>query len=79
MAAVLAAGGYSDSVEGALASAELYNPSTGKWSATGAMTAARSHFQMTLLPNGKGGEPLNSLPLEPAGASWSGLQGMQTW
>ena len=60
---VLAAGGY-DSVEGvtgagsgpasgpALASAELYDPSTGTWSAAGSMTRPRALFTATLLGTG---------------------------
>jgi N-acetylneuraminic acid mutarotase len=36
-----------------LASAELYNPSTGTWAATGSMTVGRYSFALTLLPNGE--------------------------
>ena len=50
--AVLAAGGQGSSTD-TLKSAELYNPLTGSWMATGAMTGARAGFQMVLL-GGKG-------------------------
>ena len=48
---VLVAGG--DGNSGALASAELYNPVTGTWSATGDLAHARDVHRATLLPNGK--------------------------
>jgi hypothetical protein len=48
---VLVAGGLNAS--GTLASAELYNPSTGTWTVTGSMITARYGFSLTLLPNGE--------------------------
>ncbi len=52
---VLIAGGTDTSVnEGhALAAAELYDPVTGSWTATGSMAEARIYFTVTLLNNGK--------------------------
>jgi hypothetical protein len=49
---VLVAGG-TDAAGNALASAELYDPSTGTFAATGSMATARSHFAATLLTSGK--------------------------
>ena len=52
---VLVAGGVT-TVNGSyltLSSAELYNPSTGTWTATGSMNEANSDFTATLLPNGQ--------------------------
>jgi len=49
---VLVVGGYNSS-PGYLASAELYNPATGIWTATGSMTTGRASFLMVLLPNGQ--------------------------
>ncbi len=48
---VLVAGGYNGSTWAA--SAELYDPATGNWSATGSLATARQFHTATLLPNGK--------------------------
>jgi hypothetical protein len=47
---VLVAGGYDG---GSLASAELYDPASGTWTATGGLAAPRWLHTATLLPNGK--------------------------
>ena len=52
--AVLAAGGVDSS--NALASAELYDPTTATWTATGAMATGRYFHQMVVLPDGTGQE-----------------------
>ncbi len=48
---VLVAGGNYDTV--ILATAELYDPATGRWTATGSMAEERHSHTATLLPNGK--------------------------
>ena len=52
---VLVAGGvnYNGSNYVSLASAELYDPATGHWTATGSLGAARYYHTATLLPNGQ--------------------------
>jgi WD40 repeat protein len=47
---VLVAGGVN--VSGTLASAELYDPTSRTWTATGSLATARSNHTATLLPNG---------------------------
>lgn len=51
---VLVSGGNNQTLGGAtpLASAELYNPATGTWSATGSMSNARAGHTSTVLHNG---------------------------
>lgn len=49
---VLVAGG-TDASGNPVATAELYDPSTGSFSPTGNMATARAHFAATLLPSGK--------------------------
>ncbi len=49
---VLVAGGQ-PGASGVLASAELYDPATGHWGATGSLATARVYGSATLLPNGK--------------------------
>ncbi|MEI7848438.1 MAG: kelch repeat-containing protein [Chloroflexota bacterium] len=49
---VLVVGGM-DNLNKALASAELFDPATGKWVSAGTMSAARVHHTATLLSNGQ--------------------------
>jgi N-acetylneuraminic acid mutarotase len=54
---VLVAGGLSNGGSpigtSCTSTAEIYNPSTGQWTATGSMTITRGNHTATLLPNGK--------------------------
>src|SRR6266480_1328914 len=49
---VLVSGGF-NATSGYLASAELYNPSTGKWTLTGSMNVPRDNHHAVLLQNGQ--------------------------
>jgi N-acetylneuraminic acid mutarotase len=74
---VLVAGGYNGNP---LASAQLYDPATGIWTATGNLVTARYNHTATLLQNGKvlvAGGQINGGPLataelyDPASGTWT--------
>jgi N-acetylneuraminic acid mutarotase len=81
---VLVAGGYvlQGDVQAQMATAELYDPATGTWSATGDMAYARRYFTATLLPNGKvlvaggGGGGASAELYDPATGTWSAAHDM---
>jgi N-acetylneuraminic acid mutarotase len=85
---VLVSGGYSaaSGTATALASAELYDPTTGAWSATGSLTTARVYHTATMLPNGKvlvaGGYDAANVRLasaelfDPATSAWTATGSM---
>jgi streptogramin lyase len=69
---VLVAGGYASGAPSLtpLASAELYDPTTGTWSPTGSMTVSRAEFTLTRLISGS-----NAGKILAAGGETSGLSG----
>jgi WD40 repeat protein len=77
---VLVAGGFDGN--SILASAELYDPASGTWSATGSLATARAYHTATLLPNGKvlvAGGGNNSAELyDPASGTWSATGSLAT-
>jgi hypothetical protein len=83
---VLVAGGTD--LFGAFASAELYDPARGIWTATGSLVTGRSGHTATLLPNGKvlvaGGTDLNIGALasaelyDPASGTWTATGSLGT-
>ncbi|MBZ5613210.1 MAG: hypothetical protein LAO23_04305 [Acidobacteriia bacterium] len=89
---ILVAGGCTglnaNGCSGVTNKAEIYNPSTGKWTATGSMIAARGNLTATLLPNGKvlaaGGingadNPIGTAELyNPATGKWTATGNMIT-
>ncbi len=82
---VLVAGGYTGGNNGIdLASAELYDPATGTWTATGSLALARSLHTATLLLNGKvlvvgGYSEISSAELyDPASGTWTATGSLAT-
>ena len=86
---VLVAGGYDGNNGGIyFASAELYDPASGTWTATGSLATARSVYTATLLPNGKvlvagglgdGDVALASAELyDPASGTWTATGSLAT-
>lgn len=82
---VLALGGHNNA--GTLGSAELYDMTTGAWSATGGVNPAREGHTATTLANGKvlaaggssGTSALNNTALyDPAKGAWNAAAGMAT-
>ena len=83
---VLVAGGVD--IDGhALASAELYDPASGTWTATGSLATARDDHTATLLPNGKvlvaGGWQLTGILAsaelyDPASGTWTATGSLAT-
>ena len=80
---VLVVGGYDDTITAAngeevLASAELYDPGTGSWTATGKMATQRVAPTATLLPDGQvlvagglGSAAIVAELYDPANGSWT--------
>ena len=81
---VLVAGGLNGTYSSGLASAEIYDPTTGTWTPTGSLTAARSAHSAALLPNGKvlvagGGNTISLSSAElynPATGTWTATGAM---
>jgi hypothetical protein len=81
---VLVAGGASNRI---LATAELYHPANGTWTATGSLATARASHTATLLPNGKvlvaGGFATNNYLAsaelyDPATGTWTATGSLTT-
>jgi hypothetical protein len=84
---VLVAGGFSGSVGQGIANAELYDPATGSWTATGPMRSPRFYHTATLLPNGKvlvaggvnGDATISTAELyDPIAGTWTLINSMST-
>jgi len=82
---VLVAGGFGSN--GVSASAELYNPASGTWTATGSLNTARAFHTATLVQNGMvlvaGGSDGNAILAsaelyEPASGTWTATGSLNT-
>ena len=85
---VLVAGGWSSTTlqSRSLASAEIFDPGTGRWASVGDMTTGRAQFRMAVLPDGRvlavgglgsGHEPQASVDLfDPGSESWTSTGAM---
>lgn len=81
---VVGGGGEAEPMEGPLRSstAELFDASTGTWSATGSMIEPRGNFSATLLPDGTvlvvGGSPnyLEAEVYDPSNGTWTATGSM---
>ena len=79
---VLVAGGFNEG--GVLASAVLYDPATGTFSATGSMNSARSGHTASLLPSGQvlvaagSGMEVSAELYDPASRRWSRTGSLMT-
>ena len=78
---VLVTGGSGDKFDDEIASAELYDPASGSWTATSSLATARYAHTATLLPNGKvivvagvhnfDGRLASAELYDPASGSWT--------
>src|SRR6266853_1694721 len=84
---VLVVGGYGRGIFGVWASAELYDPVSGTWTATGSLAIGRAYHTATLLPDGKvlvvGGVDRNSVLAsaelyDPASGTWTATGSLAT-
>jgi hypothetical protein len=83
---VLVAGGLTnDNSPPYLASAELYDPASGTWTATGSLSTTRYNHTATLLPNGKvlvaggiGSDPAGAELYDPASGTWTATGNLNT-
>ena len=69
-----------ENANGILSSAELYNPATRTWTATGSMNTAREVFSLTVLQDGKvlAVQGTSAELYDPATGTWSTVDGAPT-